>query len=308
MKIKEALTESYIKLEKKGSDNPHLDAEILLAHILKKPREFLFAHPETELTKRQVSVFRFQVSERLRGAPVAYITGEKEFYGLKFFVNKNVLVPRPETELMVETALALAKLTNEPIIFIDVGTGSGCIITAIAKAISNFQFPISNQFSMSNFQFVATDISAKALNIAKKNVKLNSVEKNIKFFQGNLLEPVLKSKIQNLKSKILICANLPYLTPAQIKKSPTLKFDPKLALTAGKDGLKYYRELFIQINKLQITNYCILCEIDPSQKISIRRLAKRLLPPHEFDLKKDLRGHSRLAIITGRLQSTNNNQ
>ena len=317
MTIKQALFEASNQLIKNKIKFPQLEAEILLSHILKKPREYLFAHPEAKLTKKQLSTFNFRLSTRAKGVPIAYITSEKEFYGLKFLVDKNVLVPRPETEMMVDTALAIAQENNQSVTFIDIGTGSGCIITSIAKAsITNYELPITNKISSINFQFYGIDISKKALVIAKKNAKLNGVEKNIKFINGDLLEPLIPkiatapagSRLggKNLKLKI-ICANLPYLTPAQIKNSFSIRYEPKIALSAGPDGLKYYRSLFTQINKLSrlsgtppkaVANYIILCEIDPSQKNSIKRLAKQLLPPHEFTLKKDLRGHNRLAVIS----------
>ena len=301
MIIKQALFVATTKLFNNKIKFPQLEAEILLSHIIKKPRVFLFAHPEAELTQLQITNYQLQIKKRLRGAPIAYLTGEKEFYGLKFLVNKNVLIPRPETELMVEEAVKLARRISTPITFVDVGTGSGCIITSIAKVvIFNFQFSIFKQFPIFNFQFIGTDISKQALAIAKKNAKLHGVEKKIKFINGDLLAPIINSKFKIQNSKFIILANLPYLTPVQIKNSPTIKHEPRLALTAGKDGLKYYRKLFIQINKLPITNYYIFCEIDPSQKTSIRRLAKTILPPHFLEIKKDLRGHNRLAIITSK--------
>jgi len=325
MTIVQTLDLAVQSLKHKKTKFPQLEAEILLSHIIKKPREYLFSHPEAELTKKQASSFWFQISERIKGMPIAYLTGEKEFYGLKFLVNKNVLVPRPETELMVEEVVKRLNGTDINTIIIDVGTGSGCIITSLAGAlIFNFQFfppqrdpakavAIFNKFSIFNlprrqagFQFYGTDISKKALVVAKKNAKHHNVGNKIKFINGDLLEPLIpKLKIDNCKLKIIL-ANLPYLTPAQIKNSPTIKFDPKLALAAGPDGLKYYRRLFKQINKLSrlsgippkaVAKYILFCEIDPSQKTSIKRLAKRLLPPHEFTIKKDLRGHSRLVII-----------
>lgn len=301
MTTKQALTEATIKFKKNKVKFPQLEAEILLSHIIKKPREYLFTYPEAKLTKKQVSGFRFQVSKRLRGVPIAYIIGQKEFYGLKFLVDKNVLVPRPETELMVDTALAVMKKDTATII--DVGTGSGCIIVSIAKEIiTNYELPITNKTPRDNFQLIGIDISKKALAVAKKNATLNGVYKTIKFINGDLLAPLIP-KIESASWRIklkIICANLPYLTPAQIKNSPTLKFDPKLALSAGADGLKYYRRLFKQLRQTDVQNFVLLCEIDPSQKISIRRLAKKLLPQHTLEIKKDLRGHNRLAMITSK--------
>jgi release factor glutamine methyltransferase len=289
MKAKEILFAAKINLKKAKIDNPHLEAEILLSHILKKPREYLFAHPEYELNKKQVTSYKLQVTRRLQGVPIAYLTGEKEFYGLKFFVNKNVLIPRPETEMMIDETLKLITCNLKPVSIIDIGTGSGCIAITLAKLLTKGT-------ENTSYKFIATDISGKAISIAKKNAKFHDVNKIIKFLYGDSLSPVPSSRFQVTSYKI-ITANLPYLTPAQIKKSPSIRFEPKLALAAGPDGLRYYRRLFRQIYRTKMKSTTILCEIDPSQKASIKRLAKKLLPSSSIELKKDLRDHNRLAII-----------
>ena len=299
MTIRQALNKNIKFLSDKDCGSAHLDAEILLAAVLKKPREFLFTHPERILSAGQNKKYEIFIKKRRAGMPVAYLIGHKSFYGLDFLVSKNVLVPRPETEMMVNEILNFKfQISNAKTIFIDIGTGSGCIIVSIVKSLQNKQFPISN------FQFLATDISSAALLIARKNAKLHKAEKHIKFLRGDLLLPVLsdknfQSKIKNQKPEIIITANLPYLTPAQIKNSPSIKYEPKLALTAGSDGLKYYRQLFKQIKK--ITSYGLrvtsLCEIDPGQTKKIKQLAKNELPKHKLEIKKDLAGYDRLLMI-----------
>lgn len=310
MTTSEALRSAYEKLDTITA-NPHLEAEMLLAAVIKKPREFFFSHPEHELTKPQLTTYNLQLKKRLKGVPLAYLTGEKEFYGLTFKVDKNVLVPRPETELMVDEALFhithnTQRITLPGTTIIDIGAGSGCVIISAIKQLLNNKFPISN------FQFFGIDKSDAALSIAKNNAKFHKVDKLIKFMQGNLLEPMLKfldprlhgdDTVKNEHEQILVLANLPYLMPEQIKNSPTIKHEPKLALVAGKDGLKYYRELFKQLEALCVTCYalcevCIMCEIDPTQKTSMARLIKLALPGWKYEIKKDLRGHSRLAIVT----------
>jgi release factor glutamine methyltransferase len=284
--ITEILKKSYKKLSK-TTKNPTFEAEFLLSHILGKSREFIIAHPEKKLTGAQIIKYNKLISRRAKGEPIAYLVGYKHFYGNKFLVNKNVLVPRPETELMVDSIFNLqSSISNS--IFIDVGTGAGCVIVSVAKEIKNLKF-------------FGTDISDKALAVAKKNAKLNHLDKNIIFLQGNLLEPILKNKkfiIRN--SKFVICANLPYLTPAQVKKSPTIKHEPKLALEAGRDGLKYYRQLFKQIKKLKslcVVSY-VLCEIDDSQASTFAKMLFRIFPLAKLEIKHDLAKKRRLAIIT----------
>ena len=275
MTISQTLKLAISKLGSVKIDFPHLEAEILLSAILKKPREFLPAHEEKILTAKQLSGFEHQLTKRLKGLPIAYLTGHKEFYGLDFMVNKSVLIPRPETELMVDEAAKLATQSTRSLTLVDLGTGSGCIIITLAK--------------MLNQKFIAVDISSEALIVAKKNARLHGVDKKIKFIKSDLLSPVV------LTSPLIILANLPYLTPSQIKESPSIKYEPKLALTAGPDGLKYYRKLFKQIKKFH--DITVLCEIDPGQKTPIKQLTEQYLPHAKIQIKKDLAGLNRLAII-----------
>jgi len=308
MFITQALKLATAKLKAKNINIPHLEAEILLSHILKKPREFLLAHGEKKLSSSQISNFKSFIYRHLKGEPIAYIIGHKEFYGLNFKINKNVLVPRPETELMVEEALRLITLpvwqagrNAQPVTLADIGTGSGCVIITLAKKITN---PPARR---AGCEFLATDISVKALAIAKQNAKLNRVEKNIKFLRGNLLEPltkILDSRFRGndkkkilFNSKFIITANLPYLTPSQIKNSSSIKYEPKSALDGGPDGLKYYRRLFKQIKILDNACY-LLCEIDSSQTAKIKQLIKRELLGATLQIKKDLSGLNRLVIIS----------
>ena len=279
-----------------------MDAEILLARILKCSREYLITHFDKNLNNQKIKLFEKYISRRVKGEPIAYITGHKEFYGLDFFVNKNVLVPRPETELMVDEVLKHVTHSTQHTTIIDIGTGSGCIIITLAKKLKELS---SETSELSSFNFFATDISSKALYIAKKNAKSRGVNKNIKFLCGNLLEPILNNPknlkhLNNPQNPIIITANLPYLTPAQIKNSPTIQKEPKLALTASNDGLKYYRELFNQINSINLSacpQITLYLEIDPSQKTNISKLIKQKFPQAKFQIKKDLRGHDRLVKI-----------
>jgi release factor glutamine methyltransferase len=149
-------------------------------------------------------------------------------------------------------------------------------------------------------EFIGTDISKKALSVAKKNAKLSGVDDKIKFLQGDLLEPILKNKKLNIKNKnVIITANLPYLTAKQVKESPSIQKEPKLALIAGNDDLKYYQKLFKQIKKLNMlcASCYVLCEIDPRQTLKIKKLIKKELPQAKFEIKKDLARLDRLVVI-----------
>jgi len=277
---------------------PRQEAEILMAFLLKKPIEFLMAHPETEVRPVILNKFKNLEKKRLHGWSIAVLIGHKEFYGLDFKVDKNVLIPRPETELMVEEVLSLINATPDKKLLVDLGTGSGAIIIACANEIKK-TLPIIYKKT----EFRAIDISVSALKIAKENAKYNQQTK-IKFRQGNLLEPLINQKdIKKLTSlNLIMAANLPYLTPSQIKVSPSIKKEPSLALVAGKDGLKYYRELFGQIksinNNFKPLRANILCEIDSGQAKPIKTLVKKHFPRAKIEIKKDLADKKRLAIIS----------
>ncbi|MDD3487131.1 MAG: peptide chain release factor N(5)-glutamine methyltransferase [Candidatus Moranbacteria bacterium] len=264
-----------------------LDAEILLSLALKKPKEYIIAHPEKKLTRLQEKKYQHFTNRRLAGEPVAYIAGRKEFFGLDFEVDKHVLIPRPETELVVERVLD--KMQNAkckiPDAIIDVGTGSGNIIIALAKNVKN-----------KKINFYALDISKDALSVAKKNAKKNKAAKKIKFIQSYLLDYFLKQK--NLSSKnIFIIANLPYVSKENYKANfKNLKFEPSSALVSGKDGLHHYKKLFGQIkNSLPSVDHCSLfIEISPEQKPEILREIKSLFPSAKPRFSKDLAGKWRI--------------
>ncbi|MCX6778734.1 MAG: peptide chain release factor N(5)-glutamine methyltransferase [Candidatus Magasanikbacteria bacterium] len=290
MDISKSLSWGYQKLKKK-STSAILDSEVLLAMILKKSKEFLYTYPEHNLTATQLTKFKKLINQRAKGAPIAYLLGYKEFFGLNFIVNKNVLIPRPDTELLVEEVTGQIKKTegNKKIILIDAGTGSGCIPVVIGKR--SFDSVLRTPLRMT---ILATDISASALTVARHNAQKNKVK--IKFFQGNLLEPLSKILYKNSKAQIFITANLPYLTTKQMKEK-TIQKEPRLALYGGKDGLELYQKLLQQIQNLKLTPATIFLEIDPSQKQKILTLIKKILPNAKAEIKKDLAKKNRLVII-----------
>jgi release factor glutamine methyltransferase len=302
MTISETLKYALTKLSTKNIINPHLEAELLLSAIIKRSREYVLTHPEEKISKIKTTDYKLQITKRCKNIPTAYLTGYKNFYGFDFIVNRDVLIPRPETELMIEKTLELttynSQLTTQEkkySIIIDIGTGSGCIIISLAKKI--------NELGIKNYELWGIDISKKALKISRQNAKLNNVQKNIKFLQGNLLEPILKNNkfIPKFKNKkIIILSNLPYLTPSQIKKSPSIKYEPRLALSAGPDGLKYYRQLLKQLKIIPGDTYqgiIIFCEIDHRQTEKFINLLKKNLPTARWQIIKDLSKKNRLIKI-----------
>ncbi|HBB37975.1 MAG TPA: peptide chain release factor N(5)-glutamine methyltransferase [Candidatus Magasanikbacteria bacterium] len=261
-----------------------LDAELLLAHVLDKPREFLIAHDDEKIGIVATWQFRKLVKKRKNGIPLAYLTGHKEFFGLDFFVNKHTLVPRPDTELMVEEVLQEIKKTrNQEITLIDIGTGSGCIPIAIATSIKQYN----------NITIFAADISKKALKIAKKNANKHNID--ITFKHGNLLAP-LHSTFCILHSEIIITANLPYLTQTQFDEEPSIQHEPHSALVADKQGLALYEELLEQIKTYHLTPITYL-EIDPTQTSQISAIITRIFPHATIEIKKDLSGKDRVVTI-----------
>jgi release factor glutamine methyltransferase len=282
----------------------NLDLELILAHELKKSREFVLAHPEYKISENLIRQLAEKIARRRRGEPLAHILGHKEFYGLDFKVTKDTLIPRPETELLVETATCNMKHAtcnkNEAIKIIDIGTGSGNIIISIAKAIES-----KNLLHASCYMLYGIDISEKALIVAKHNAKKNNVAGKIKFLQGNLLEPILKDtryKIQD--TRYLLLANLPYLSKEIYSATlPTVKnFEPKSALYSPKAGLDHYEKLLKQIQALRKNCYMLnascFMEISPEQKKALTALIKKKLPSAKIEFKKDLAGKWRVCVIS----------
>lgn len=278
------------------------ETDIIISLLLRKPREYILSHPETKITPAIFRKFNNLAKKRRLGWPIAYLTGHKEFYGLDFMVTPATLVPRPETELMVDEAIDMIKLINtadleagHKIRLIDLGTGSGAIIVALASEIRRL-FPTH----FPKIKFHAVDISTDALKIARQNSRKHKLGRRISFQEGDLLTPLKLTKRKLSNQRLIITANLPYLTAAQIKKSPSIRREPRLALNGGADGLKYYRKLFKQLSELGSPWQAatILCEIDPGQSRKITALAKLYWPGVSTDIKKDLAGRKRLAILS----------
>lgn len=266
---------------------------LIKALASKKTKEYLLAHPEYRLNFWQRCRKKYLLYLKKKGWPLAYLAGHKEFFGLDFLVNIHTLIPRPETELMVEETLRVILSDNEeslkPPILIDVGTGTGCIPIAIAKKTTNITI-------------FASDLSRGALCVAKNNAKKNEVK--IKFLYGDLLKPFFK-KNNNLaiqqfgNSKIIITANLPYLTEKQFASELSIQKEPKKALIAdNKNGLSLYKKLLEQIKSLKFSNAIIFLEIDPSQNVDIKKIIHETIPKAIVEIKNDLAGRDRLVKIT----------
>ncbi len=274
MTIQEILTKTYSK--KLSIDNTEVDK--LLALALHKKIEYIYKNPEKKLNRSNIQTFNKYTRKRLENYSFAHIIKEKEFYNQKFLVNSHTLIPRPDSELLVDITLNYLKNNNlnNPNI-IDIGTGTGCLILSIAK-----------NYTKANYY--ATDISNKALKVAKTNARKLKLKNNITFIQSNLL-----NNIKNIKFDIIV-SNLPYLTKEQMKEYSIQK-EPKTALLGNKDGLEYYTKLLKQINNYIKEKYLILLEIDPKQKDKIKEIIQKYLPKSKIQFHKNLQNNIRVVEI-----------
>ncbi len=263
--------------------NSDIINQILIA-ILKKDSAFLINHKNKKLSKKQVNTINFLYKKYQENWPLPYLLNVSYFYQLKLSINQNVLIPRPETEILVDKVIETIKenKNNEAINILDIGCGSGAIIINLAYNFKNNK----------KLKFIASDISRSALRIAKDNAKNYKLKTRIKFIQSDLL-----NNINLNKKKLIICANLPYLNKEEILHK-SLKKEPKLALYGGKDGLKFYKILLIQIKSLNnIKNISVFFEINPQQNISLKKIIKYHFPEAIIRSHKDLRRKIRFIEI-----------
>lgn len=267
MNIKQ--TTQFINQQLKSTDinSNEFEAELLIAHILDKTREFVLSYGELSLNPKQWRVLKKLIKKRLTGQPLAQLIHHQAFYNLDFYINNKVLIPRPETELIVEAIINNVRNTAQAnTVLVDLGTGSGCIVISLAQELKQL---VQN--------YLAIDISTSALNVAKRNAKQLLSPKTITFAKGNLLQPLLKRhpllKLDQV-NHLIIAANLPYLRLDWKKRLSTtqvtaLEFEPELALLSGADGLNHYRQLkteLLQLKKLYPQlDISLYIEIDSEQ-------------------------------------------
>ena len=265
------------------SDTPALDASVLLAHVTGKSRAWVMAHPELSLTTEQQSNLDAALERLGRGESFPYVLGHWEFFGLDLDVTPDVLVPRPETELLVEKAIAWLQASTERRTIADVGTGSGCIAVAIALHIPDAYI-------------IATDVSRAALEVARRNAKKFDVENHIDFVQCDLLPPHPEPLPTDLHFD-LICANMPYIPTETLQSLPVYGREPTIALDGGLDGLDLFRRLLHIGPEWLAPNGLILLEIEATQGIKVLSLAYDLFGEVEMHLHQDLAGRDRLLEI-----------
>ncbi|GAB4581268.1 MAG: peptide chain release factor N(5)-glutamine methyltransferase [Anaerolineales bacterium] len=292
------------------TSTPSLDAQVLLAHITGQSRAWLLAHPEVPLTSAQNAQLELSLQQLESGLPLPYLLGEWEFFGLKFKVTPDVLIPRPETELLVETALEWLKTHQQPettslngrlmqtkgaVYAADIGTGSGCIAISLAVHCPKLHL-------------LATDLSPAALAIARHNAKTHGVSDRISFLQADLLNN-LQSPIPNISTRLstklqfpisklqLLLANLPYIPTATLHTLQVCEREPTLALDGGPDGLSLISRLLAQAATSLAPGGLMLLEIEATQGDAVLALARHYFPNALLHLKADLAGHDRLLSI-----------
>lgn len=276
-------------LLKEGADflgdheNAILDCEVLLAYVLGKDKEYLLAHGNEEVEDDLVKLFEKYVERVRDGEPVAYITGEKEFYGLDFFVDKRVLVPRPETEMLVEKVLEyLRENEGRKCRVLDVGTGSGNIAVSVAKNSEDIE------------HVYAMDCEADALEVAKINVQQHGVEDKVYVCQSDLLDA-----IDSEERFDVIVANLPYIGEVKNRfvSADAEKYEPGVALFGGEDGLELYKKMFQQLEEKEVDYDLVVGEFGFAQREDMEKLLNKYFE-QGWRIEKDLAGIDRIFVIT----------
>ena len=283
--IKDVLAQATLLLAQAGLPEPRLDAQRLLCHILQVELPTLYSYPDRLLTGQQEQQFRQMIDRRQRGEPVAYLVGHKEFFGLDFLVDHRVLIPRPETELLVESALRNVRtlLSKGQIpILADIGTGSGIIPITLAVQEPRL------------FTIYAIDISSDALDVARLNCQRHQVEQRVHLLQGDLLAP-LPTMVD------ILTANLPYVgTDEMAELAPDVRaYEPHQALFSGPQGLDLLQRFLIDTKdsgKLR-PHASLHLEIGYQQRAVLTQLLRRLWPRAEVTVEKDYSGWDRLLSI-----------
>ena len=277
MQIKEAMRKGMIKLKTNDVKEPSLKARLLMQYILNRPREYILVHDDKQLTLRQnVDYFKL-IKKLIEGVPLQHITHQQEFMKLMFYVDENVLIPRPDTEVLVEEVIKLAKSINAKKI-LDLCTGSGAIAVSLAKYIEGSQI-------------TATDISRKALSIAKLNATNNNVEDRITFVSSDLFQNISEEKYD------IIVSNPPYIKRKVIKTlDEEVKREPIIALDGGNDGLDFYKKIIGNAYQyLKYKGYLCL-EIGYDQKDEVIDLINKEEKYIDTYSKKDLFDNDRIVI------------
>ena len=277
MQIKEVIRKGMIKLKTNGVDEPNVKARLLMQYILKKPREYILVYDKEELTLRQEVNYFKGIKKLIEGVPLQHITKSQEFMKLNFYVDQDVLIPRPDTEILVEEVIKIAKKVGAKKI-LDLCTGSGAIAVSLAKYIPNSKL-------------TGADISSKALRIAKLNARNNNVEDRITFISSNLFDNVPEEKYD------IIVSNPPYIKSKIIKTlNKDVQNEPKIALDGGFDGLDFYRKIIKKADEYLKFGGFLCLEIGFDQREEVMKLIEEEGKFQNTYSKKDLYDNDRIVI------------
>lgn len=253
-----------------------LEAQLLLADVLGQARSYVIAHPEATLSEAQIARYQKLVQARAQGVPYAYLVGKRAFYDLEFAVTPDVLIPRPETELLVEEAIAFAR-TRPALVVADIGTGSGAIAVTLAH-----HAPHAHVY--------ATDVSPAALAIAQRNAAQTPHGARINFLCGNLAQPLIDTRVK----VDLLLANLPYIPTDEWRTLEVSQHEPRIALDGGTDGLTLIRELMAQIPQVCREGALVLLEHGTGQSTALQAHAQATLRPRAMRVIYDYARHDRI--------------
>ena len=256
MNIQTLLNQASKTLKQLSNTSSKLDSEILLSKIIKKNRKYLILNSNEELKKENIKSFDYLVKRRKKGEPIAYLINKKEFWKQNFYINQNVLIPRPDTETLVEETLKLFNV-NSKLNMLDIGTGSGCILLSILK-------------ERRNFFGIGIDISKKAINVARFNAKMHQLSNRVKFYNSDV-DKFLIGKYD------LILSNPPYIKQKDLKylEKDVVGYEPKLALDGGKDGFSKITKVISKASYLIKKNGKFILEIGFGQKKKILSILKQ---------------------------------
>ena len=281
--LAEAINGAAITLATASITNARLDAEVLLSHIIRKDRVWLITHRDDVLDDKNRRDFDEAIRRRTKREPLQYIIGNQEFWGLEFKVTPDVLIPRPETEFIIEAALAIVQDRNRPVRIIDLCTGSGCIAVSLAKELTAAHV-------------IATDASEIALAVARENARSHSVADRIRFLEGDLFEPL---KELDIRGQIdIIVSNPPYVRAGDLTTlQPEVRdYEPKLALVAGPEGTEFAAQIIKHATEYLNKNGALIMEMGLGQAGALTRMTEATGAYSKPEVLKDLAGIERVIV------------